>query len=244
VHRSVVLRRRWGEPRHGGDIGLVEHGGIGRRVGRRRADCTLGWPWTEELADARLSHGHGDQPRLLVRRRRPLRRELLPLRPQSAGAPYPPPTPRLSCPTASLWGPAASSPSARHRRRSSSAVWWWKRRGGAATVRDFGGKMGICSAFWRETKLMVGNYPSVTDTMGRLDISRVFVSSGVPERASKSRGCPGLAGWMKAQIQAKTRNRRHDWTEYRRPDEKIACRGPTRGHSWRCSNTSPAREPF
>jgi hypothetical protein len=31
MHRSVVLRRRRGEPRHGGDVGLVEHG-----RGRRR----------------------------------------------------------------------------------------------------------------------------------------------------------------------------------------------------------------
>jgi hypothetical protein len=61
------------------------------------------------------------------------------------------------------------------------------------------GKMGICGTFWRETKLMAGNYPSVADTVGPLDVSHVFVSSGVPERASESRGWPGLAGWMKAQ---------------------------------------------
>jgi hypothetical protein len=47
---------------------------------------------------------------------------------------------------------------------------------------------------------MAGNYPSVADTAGPLDVSRVFVSSGVPERASESRGWPGLAGWMKAQF--------------------------------------------
>jgi hypothetical protein len=51
--------------------------------------------------------------------------------------------------------------------------------------------MGICDAFWRETKLMAGNYPSVADTAGPLDVSRNFVSSGVPERASESRGCLG-----------------------------------------------------
>jgi hypothetical protein len=33
VHRSVILRRRRGEPRHGGGEVLLEHGGIGRRVG-------------------------------------------------------------------------------------------------------------------------------------------------------------------------------------------------------------------
>jgi hypothetical protein len=42
------------------------------------------------------------------------------------------------------------------------------------------------------------------------DVSRVFVSSGVPERAPKGRGWPGLAGWMKAQIRAKSRNRGRD----------------------------------
>jgi hypothetical protein len=66
--------------------------------------------------------------------------------------------------------------------------------------------MGICGAFWRKTELMAGNYPSVANTAGPLDVSRIFVSSGVPERASESRGCPGLAGW-KAQIRTKTRNR-------------------------------------
>jgi hypothetical protein len=42
-----------------------------------------GWPWTGELANARLAHvhGHGDQPRMFVHHRRHLRRELLlPLR--------------------------------------------------------------------------------------------------------------------------------------------------------------------
>jgi hypothetical protein len=48
VHRIVVLRRRRGEPRHAGDVGLVEHGRRRRRVGGRRADRTLGWPWTGE----------------------------------------------------------------------------------------------------------------------------------------------------------------------------------------------------
>jgi hypothetical protein len=97
------------------------------------------------------------------------------------------------------------------------------------------GKMGICGTFWRETKLMAGNYPSVIDTTGPLNISRIFVLSRVPERASESRGWPGLTGWMKAQIRAKTRNRGCDWAEYRHSDEKMRCRGPTRGDGWRCS---------
>jgi hypothetical protein len=50
--------------------------------------------------------------------------------------------------------------------------------------------------------------------------SRMFLSSGVPERAPEDRGWPGLAGWMKAQIRAKTRIRGRDWTDLRRPDEK------------------------
>jgi hypothetical protein len=67
---------------------------------------------------------------------------------------------------------------------------------------------------------MAENYPSVADTAGPLDVSRIFVSSGVPERASESRGWPGLAGWMKAQIWTKTRNPEHGWAEYCYPDEK------------------------
>jgi hypothetical protein len=38
----------------------------------------------------------------------------------------------------------------------------------------------------------------------------VFLSPGVPERTPEGRGWPGLAGWMKAQLRAKTRNREHD----------------------------------
>jgi hypothetical protein len=53
----------------------------------------------------------------------------------------------------------------------------------------------------------------MANTVGPLDVSRVFVSSGAPERASESRGWPGLSGWMKAQIRTKTRNRRHSWAE-------------------------------
>jgi hypothetical protein len=83
---------------------------------------------------------------------------------------------------------------------------------------------------------MAGNYPSVADTAGPLDVSHVFVSSGVSERASESRGWPELAEWMKVQIRAKTRNRGRGWPEYRRPDEKMTCLpGADSGHSWRCS---------
>jgi hypothetical protein len=53
-----------------------------------------------------------------------------------------------------------------------------------------------------------------------LAFSRAFLSSEVPERAPEGRGWPGLAGWMKAQIRAKTRIRGRDWTDLRRPDEK------------------------
>jgi hypothetical protein len=52
-----------------------------------------------------------------------------------------------------------------------------------------------------------------------------FLSFGVPERALGDRGWPGLAGWMKAQIRGKMRNRRRDWTVFRRPDEKTAAGG-------------------
>jgi hypothetical protein len=103
-------------------------------------------------------------------------------------------------------------------------------------VGDFGGENGYMRRILEETKLMAGNYPSVADIAGPLDVSRVFVSFGVPERASKSRGWPGLAGWMKAQIWMKTRNQGRSWAEYRRPDEKMSCRRPRRGHGWRCSN--------
>jgi hypothetical protein len=58
--------------------------------------------------------------------------------------------------------------------------------------------------------------------------SRAFLSSGVPERAPEGRGWPGLAGWMKAQIRAKTWIRGRDWADLHRPDEKNGCRGPRR----------------
>jgi hypothetical protein len=72
-----------------------------------------------------------------------------------------------------------------------------------------------------------------------------FISSGVPERAPGDRGWPGLAGWIKAKIRGKTRNRGRDWAEYRRPDVKNGRRGPRRGDGWRCSNTLvPPRPPL
>jgi hypothetical protein len=58
-----------------------------------------------------------------------------------------------------------------------------------------------------------------------LAFSRAFLSSGVPERAPKGRGWPGLAGWMKAQIRAKTRIRGRDWADLRRLDEKKGAGG-------------------
>jgi hypothetical protein len=56
-----------------------------------------------------------------------------------------------------------------------------------------------------------------------------FLSSGVPERAPRDRGWSGLAGWIKAKIRAKTRNRGRDWAEYHSPDVKNGRRGPSRG---------------
>jgi hypothetical protein len=44
-------------------------------------------------------------------------------------------------------------------------------------------------------------------------------------------GWPGLAGWMKAQIRAKSRNRGRDWADFRRPDEKNRVPGASPG-SW------------
>jgi hypothetical protein len=41
---------------------------------------------------------------------------------------------------------------------------------------------------------MEGTTLSVADTAGPLDVSRVFVSSGVLDRASESRGWPRLSG--------------------------------------------------
>jgi hypothetical protein len=62
-----------------------------------------------------------------------------------------------------------------------------------------------------------------------LAVSRAFLSSGVPERAPEGRGWPGLAGWMKTQIRAKTRNRGRDWAVFRRPDEKKRLPGASPG---------------
>jgi hypothetical protein len=52
-----------------------------------------------------------------------------------------------------------------------------------------------------------------------------FLSSGVPKRTPGDQGWPGLAGWMKAQIRGKTKNRGHNWDDFRRPDEKRAAEG-------------------
>jgi hypothetical protein len=64
-----------------------------------------------------------------------------------------------------------------------------------------------------------------------LAVLRAFLSSGVPERAPEGRGWPGLTGWMKAQIRAKTRNRGRDWAVFRRLDEKKRVSGASPG-SW------------
>jgi hypothetical protein len=64
------------------------------------------------------------------------------------------------------------------------------RRGKWVYAAHFGGKQ---NKWWGTTLF-------AADTTGPLDVSRVFVSSGVPERASESWGWPGLSGWIKAQI--------------------------------------------
>jgi hypothetical protein len=61
-----------------------------------------------------------------------------------------------------------------------------------------------------------------------LAVSRAFLSSGVPGRAPEGRGWPGLTGWMKPQIRAKTRIRGRDWTDFRRLDKKMGTGGLAR----------------
>jgi hypothetical protein len=89
--------------------------------------------------------------------------------------------------------------------------------------------MGTCAAFWRETKLIAGNYPSCRRHHGPARRFAHFCFIRSPRARLEKPGWPGLAGWMKAQIQAKTKNRGRGWAEYHRPDEKKSCRGPTRG---------------
>jgi hypothetical protein len=60
---------------------------------------------------------------------------------------------------------------------------------------------------------MEGTTLSVADTTGPLDVSRVFVSSKVLDRASESQGWHGLSGWIKVLFQGKTRNRGRGWAE-------------------------------
>jgi hypothetical protein len=62
-----------------------------------------------------------------------------------------------------------------------------------------------------------------------LGVSRAFVYSGLPERVPGGRGWHGLAGWMKAQIRAKTRNRGRDWAVFRHPNEKKRLSGASWG---------------
>ncbi len=59
------------------------------------------------------------------------------------------------------------------------------------------GKWFYAAYFGGKTKLMEGTTSSVADNTDLVDVSRAFVSSGVPDRASGSRGWPGLSGWMK-----------------------------------------------
>jgi hypothetical protein len=128
----------------------MEHGGIGRRVGRRRADRTLGWPWTGKLADARLSNGMETSLACSSAAAALFAASFFSSPPchafQSAGAPYPPPTPRLSCPAASLWEPAP-------RLRRAIVGDPLRRHGGAREEEELqlwrisAGKMGIYGAF-------------------------------------------------------------------------------------------------
>jgi hypothetical protein len=87
------------------------------------------------------------------------------------------------------------------KRRSCNCGGIW--RGKWVYATHFGGKRNK----WRGTTL------SVVNTAGPLDVLRVFDSSGVPKRASESRGWPGLSGWMKARFRVKTRNWGHGWAE-------------------------------
>jgi hypothetical protein len=65
----------------------------------------------------------------------------------------------------------------------------------------------------RKRNKMEGTSLSTADTTGPLDVSRAFISSGLPERASGGRGWPGLFGWIKGLFWGKTRNRGRGWAE-------------------------------
>jgi hypothetical protein len=67
---------------------------------------------------------------------------------------------------------------------------------------------------------MEGTTGCVTENMGPLDVSRIFVSSGVPGRALGTRGWPGLFGRMKGLIRMKSRSRGRGWAIFVHPDEK------------------------
>jgi hypothetical protein len=74
-------------------------------------------------------------------------------------------------------------------------------------VGNFGGKNGYMRRILEGNKINGGELPFLWPTpRARSTFRAFFVSFGVPERASESRGWPGLAGWMKAQIRVKTRN--------------------------------------
>jgi hypothetical protein len=79
----------------------------------------------------------------------------------------------------------------------------------------------------RETRGVRGGLATRVRVFSRQQSGPVpaFLSSGVPECAPGGRGWSGLAGWMKAQIRGKTRNRGRDWAVFRRSDEKRAAGG-------------------
>jgi hypothetical protein len=72
-----------------------------------------------------------------------------------------------------------------------------------------GREKGICDQ-------IVGFACSLADRAGLFPLFSRPESPSVP----RGPGWPGLAGWIKAQIRRKRRNRGHDWTVFRRPDEK------------------------
>jgi hypothetical protein len=75
------------------------------------------------------------------------------------------------------------------------------------------GEWGYVTQFGGKPKQMEGTILSVAYTAGLFDVSRAFVSSGLPERASIDRGWHGLSGWIKGLSRGKTRNRGGGWTE-------------------------------
>jgi hypothetical protein len=75
-----------------------------------------------------------------------------------------------------------------------------------------------------------GNYPSCRRYRGPAQCFARFCFVWSHRARLKKSGMAWARRMDESPNPAKTRNRGRGWAEYRRPDEKMSCRGPTQGY--------------